>query len=77
MIKTIPALVIALGYPVMGIWFWCTDQSMVQSILGAKNLKQGQLGANFIGWLKILDVALFIIPGICCFVLFPSTEKPG
>lgn len=67
---------ILLGYPVMGVWFWCTDQSMVQSVLGAKNLKQGQLGANFTGWLKILDVPLFILPGILCYVLFPSLDDP-
>jgi solute:Na+ symporter, SSS family len=60
----------------MGVWFWCTDQSMVQSVLGARNLKQGQLGANFIGWLKILDVALFILPGIICFILFPGLKNP-
>ncbi|MFC0877276.1 sodium:solute symporter [Saccharicrinis sp. FJH2] len=71
-----PWLAIVLGYPVMGVWFWCTDQSMVQSVLGAKNLQQGQLGANFTGWLKILDVALFIIPGITCFVLFPNLSNP-
>lgn len=71
-----PWLAIALGYPVMGVWFWCTDQSMVQSVLGAKNLKQGQLGANFTGWLKIFDVALFIIPGIICFILFPRLGNP-
>ncbi|WP_297088029.1 sodium:solute symporter [uncultured Draconibacterium sp.] len=71
-----PWIAIILGYPVMGVWFWCTDQSMVQSVLGAKNLKQGQLGANFTGWLKILDVALFIIPGITCFVLFPGLDNP-
>lgn len=71
-----PWLAILLGYPVMGVWFWCTDQSMVQSVLGAKNLKQGQLGANFTGWLKILDVALFIIPGIACYVLFPGLKNP-
>lgn len=71
-----PWLAILLGYPVMGIWFWCTDQSMVQSVLGAKNLKQGQLGAHFTGWLKILDVALFIIPGILCFLLFPDLGDP-
>ena len=71
-----PWLAIILGYPVMGIWFWCTDQSMVQAVLGARNLRQGQLGANFTGWLKILDVALFIIPGIVCFVLFPGLEDP-
>ncbi len=74
--KSYPWLAIALGYPVMGVWFWCTDQSMVQSVLGAKNLKQGQLGANFTGWLKIFDVALFIIPGIVCFILFPDLKNP-
>ncbi|MBN2610930.1 MAG: sodium:solute symporter [Bacteroidales bacterium] len=74
--KDYPWLAIILGYPIMGVWFWCTDQSMVQSVLGAKNLKQGQLGANFTGWLKILDVALFIIPGIACFVLFPNLADP-
>jgi SSS family solute:Na+ symporter len=71
-----PWLAILLGYPVMGVWFWCTEQSMVQSVLGARDLRQGQLGANFTGWLKILDVALFIIPGIVCFVLFPGLENP-
>jgi SSS family solute:Na+ symporter len=60
----------------MGVWFWCTDQSMVQSVLGAKNLRHGQLGANFVGWLKIFDVALFIIPGIICFILFPNLKNP-
>lgn len=71
-----PWTAILFGYPVMGIWFWCTDQSMVQSVLGAKTLKQSRLGANFTGWLKILDVALFIIPGITCFVLFPNLSNP-
>lgn len=71
-----PWLAIVLGYPVMGVWFWCTDQSMVQSVLGAKSLKQGQLGANLTGWLKIFDVALFIIPGIICFILFPNLSNP-
>lgn len=71
-----PWLAFVLGYPIMGVWFWCTDQSMVQSVLGAKSLKQGQMGANFTGWLKILDVALFIIPGITCFVLFPDLKNP-
>lgn len=71
-----PWLAIVLGYPIMGVWFWCTDQSMVQSVLGAKNLKHGQLGANLTGWLKIFDVALFIIPGMACFVLFPDLANP-
>ena len=61
-----------LGYPVSAVAFFCTDQSMVQSVLGAKNLKQGQLGVNFIGWLKVLALPLFILPGILCFALFPD-----
>lgn len=71
-----PWIAILLGYPVMGVWFWCTDQSMVQSVLGAKSLKQGQYGANFTGWLKILDVPLFILPGVLCFLLFPQLDNP-
>jgi solute:Na+ symporter, SSS family len=74
--KDFPWLPIVLGYPIMGVWFWCTEQSMVQSVLGAKNLNQGQLGASFIGWLKILDVPLFILPGIICFVLYPHLADP-
>lgn len=69
-----PAII--LGYPIMGVWFWCTEQSMVQSVLGAKNLQQGQLGANFIGWLKILDVPLFILPGVICYILYPHLKNP-
>lgn len=71
-----PWLPIILGYPVMGVWFWCTDQSMVQPVLAAKNIRQGQYGANFTGWLKILDVPLYILPGIICFALFPDLKNP-
>ncbi|HTI11727.1 MAG TPA: sodium/solute symporter, partial [Puia sp.] len=74
--KNYPWQAILLGYPIMGVWFWCTEQSMVQSVLGAKSLEQGQLGANFIGWLKILDVPLFILPGILCFILYPHLKNP-
>ena len=70
--KDFPWLAIILGYPVMGIWFWCTDQSMVQSVLGAKSLKEGQKGANFLAWLKLIDIPLFILPGILAFVLIPN-----
>ena len=53
-----------------------TDQSMVQPVLAAKNLKEGQMGTNFTGWLKILDVPLYILPGIICLALFPQLENP-
>ena len=74
--EAFPWLPIVLGYPVMGVWFWCTDQSMVQPVLAARSLKEGQLGTNFTGWLKILDVPLYILPGVICFALFPTLQDP-
>ncbi len=74
--EAFPWLPIILGYPVMGVWFWCTDQSMVQPVLAARNLNEGQLGTNFTGWLKILDVPLYILPGVICLALFPTLENP-
>jgi len=71
-----PWLPIILGYPIMGVWFWCTDQSMVQPVLAAKSLKEGQMGTNFCGWLKILDVPLYILPGVICFALYPTLKNP-
>jgi SSS family solute:Na+ symporter len=70
--KDFPWLAILLGYPVMGVWFWCTDQSMVQSVLGAKSLREGQKGALLVAWLKLIDIPLFILPGILAFVLLPG-----
>lgn len=72
-----PWYAILLGYPVAAVAFFCTDQAMVQSVLGARNLEQGQLGVNLIGWLKILSLPLFILPGIICFVLFPGLNNPN
>ena len=71
-----PWLPILLGYPIMGVWFWCTDQSMVQPVLAAQSLNEGQKGANFTGWLKILDVPLYILPGILCLALSPTLKNP-
>lgn len=72
-----PWYAILLGYPVAAVAFFCTDQSMVQSVLGAENLKQGQLGVSFIGWLKLLSLPLFIVTGILCYVLFPNLKDPN
>ncbi len=71
-----PWYAILLGYPVSAIAFFCTDQAMVQSVLGARNLEQGQLGVSFIGWLKILSLPLFILTGILCYELFPHLKDP-
>lgn len=75
--KSYPWPAILLGYPVAAVAFFCTDQAMVQSVLGARNLEQGQLGVSFIGWLKILSLPLFIVPGIVCYELFPHLHDPN
>jgi len=67
---------ILLGYPVLGIWFWCTDQTIVQRVLGARDLRQGQLGAQFAAFLKILTPLVFTLPGFMCFVLHPGLDDP-
>jgi len=61
---------ILFGYPVLGIWYWCTDQTIVQKILSAKTEKDGRDGAIFAGYLKILPVFLMVLPGVIGYVLF-------
>lgn len=70
-----PAIV--LGYPIMGIWFWCTDQTIVQRVLGARDIRQGQLGSVFAGFLKIITPFIFFMPGILCKVLHPDLADPN
>ncbi|HVI44263.1 MAG TPA: sodium/solute symporter [Chitinophaga sp.] len=61
---------ILMGYPVVAIYYWCADQTIVQKLLGAKDLREGQYGALFIAVLKIITPFIFLLPGIICFILF-------
>jgi SSS family solute:Na+ symporter len=61
---------VLLGYPILGIWYWCADQTHVQRVLGAKNLRAGQNGALFAGFLKIAPVFLMVFPGVIGYVLW-------
>ena len=61
---------ILLGYPVMGIWYWCTDQTHVQRVLSARSVDDAQKGSLFAGILKILPVFILVLPGIIGYVLF-------
>jgi SSS family solute:Na+ symporter len=63
-------LTIILGYPVLGIWYWCADQTHVQRVLSAKTLKDAQNGALFAGFLKITPVFLMVLPGVLGYVLW-------
>lgn len=59
-----------IGYPVLGIWYWCSDQTIVQRVLGAKSERDAQLGPIFCGFIKILTPLVMILPGVFCYVLF-------
>src|ERR1700728_4539159 len=63
-------LAVLLGYPILGIWYWCADQTHVQRVLGAHSLKDGQNGALFAGFLKLSPVFLMVFPGVIGYVLW-------
>ncbi len=63
--------------PIIGLWYWCTDQYIVQRVLGAPNEKEARRGSIFSGFLKLLPVFLFIIPGMIGFALAKSGINPG
>ena len=60
---------ILLGYPVIGIWYFCCDQTIVQRVLAAKDEKNARLGPLFCAFLKIFPVFLFVLPGVICVAL--------
>lgn len=66
----LPWYAILLGYPVLGIYYWCADQTIVQKVLGAKTMSDAQNGPLFAGFLKILPVFIMVLPGILAYALF-------
>jgi SSS family solute:Na+ symporter len=61
--------------PVIGLWYWCTDQYIVQRALGAPNEKQARRGSICASFFKLLPVFIFIIPGMICFALAKSGQS--
>ena len=57
------------GGAIVGIWYWCTDQYIVQRTLAAHNIKIGRRGAIFGAYLKILPIFIFLLPGVIAFAL--------
>ncbi|MDP0500834.1 MAG: sodium/solute symporter [Verrucomicrobiota bacterium JB022] len=69
-----PWYAFVLGYPVLSLWFWCSDQTIVQRALGGKSLAHSQAGTLFCGFLKVLPPFIFLLPGIIAAVLMPGIE---
>jgi len=57
------------GAPILGVWYWCTDQYIVQRTLSAKDVNNARKGALFAGYLKLLPVFIFFIPGVIAYAL--------
>ncbi len=64
-----PWLGALIGSAVIGFWYWCTDQFIVQRVLSGKNEKESRRGTIFGAYLKLLPVFLFLIPGMIAFAL--------
>lgn len=58
-----------IGGTIVGIWYWCTDQYIVQRTLAANNIMIGRRGAIFGAYLKLLPILIFLIPGIIAYAL--------
>ena len=60
---------ILFGAPILGVWYWCTDQFIVQRVLSAKDQDQARRGTVFAGYLKLLPLFIFVIPGVVAYAL--------
>jgi len=69
----IPWYAVILGYPVLGIWYWFTDQTIVQRVLGAKSERDACIGPMFTALLKLAPVFFMLLPGLLAYVLFKDT----
>ena len=63
---------IVFGAPILGIWYWCTDQVIVQRVLSARDEGHAKAGTIFAGFLKVLPVFLLVVPGLIAFALYPQ-----
>jgi SSS family solute:Na+ symporter len=76
-----PWLGVVIASPIVGIWYWCTDQYIVQRTLSARSLKDARRGAIFGGFLKLFPVFIFLVPGMIGYSLhqkglLPMPEGP-
>ncbi|HLJ25817.1 MAG TPA: sodium:solute symporter [Candidatus Angelobacter sp.] len=68
---------IFFGAPILGIWYWCTDQVMVQRVLSAKSEGHAKAATIFAGFLKILPVFILVLPGLIAVALYRDLFKVG
>jgi solute:Na+ symporter, SSS family len=69
-----PWLGILFASPIVGIWYWCTDQHIVQRCLAGRNEREARRGTIFAAYLKLLPFFIFLIPGLIAYVLHSRGE---
>jgi len=72
-----PWLGALIGSAIIGFWYWCTDQFIVQRVLSGKDQTQARRGTIFGAYLKLLPVFLFLIPGMIAFALHQKGLETG
>jgi solute:Na+ symporter, SSS family len=75
--QNFPWLGMLFAAPIIGLWYWCTDQYIVQRTLGAPNEREARRGTIFAAFLKLLPVFIFIIPGMIAVALARTGRVPG
>jgi len=74
--KDFPWAGILFGAPILGVWYWCTDQFIVQRVLAAKGISDARKGTIFGGYLKLLPLFLFVVPGVIAYALSIGPDAP-
>jgi SSS family solute:Na+ symporter len=72
--KNFPWLAVLPGSAIIGFWYWCTDQYIVQRVLAGKNQKESRRGSILAGYLKLTPVFIFMVPGMIAFALTKVTS---
>ena len=70
-----PGIWVFLGAAIIGFWYWCTDQHIVQRVLGGKNMSEMRKGTILAGYLKLLPVFMFLVPGMIAAALAARPES--
>ena len=68
--KDFPWTGVLFGSMIIGFWYWCTDQYIVQRVLSGRNQREARRGSILAGYFKLLPVFLFLIPGMIAFALY-------
>ena len=73
--ETLPWTGLFLGVPLLGFWYWVTNQYIVQRVLGARSLRDAQRGAILAGFLKIIPMFIMVLPGAMAISVVPNLEN--